>query len=166
MKNLTNSYWYWFAVLVFGVLLEAVALVYQYYLDYGPCVLCIHVRMLIAAIVLVATLMLWGRKVHVLRISGQLIVTIALIVLAERSWQLLATERGWTIGSCEMTSGLPSWLAFEHWMPWLFRIEEPCGYTPDLPFGVTMAETLIVMMPVLALIAIFVTGALLFEQRE
>ncbi len=45
---------FWLAVAGFGVALEAVALFYQYVLDYWPCVLCIHVRMWVALMIVLA----------------------------------------------------------------------------------------------------------------
>ncbi|MFC6670264.1 hypothetical protein [Marinobacterium aestuariivivens] len=42
-----------------------------------------------------------------------------------------------------MDSGLPAWFAPDQWWPWMFEIWEPCGYTPEMPFGITMAEALV-----------------------
>lgn len=53
-----------------------------------------------------------------------------------------------------MASGLPEWLALERWFPWLFEIHEPCGYTPYVLFGISMAEILIVMSVVLSLVSV------------
>ena len=74
--------------------------------------------------------------------------------MTERSYQLLGVERGWIFGECDMSSGLPSWLALEKWFPWLFEIYEPCGYTPYLLFNISMAEALIVLSTLMSLICI------------
>ncbi len=135
--------------------MEAVALYYQYQLNTLPCVLCIHVRMLLFALILLAILALLLRPV---RIVAFITTTGIWLWLAERSYQLLGTEVGWIFGECEMSSGLPSWLALERWFPWIFEIHEPCGYTPFLGFGISMAEALIVLSVLFSLICL---GALL-----
>lgn len=145
---------WWSLLIALCLVLEGIALYYQYVLNYLPCVLCIHVRMLLAAILLVA-LVGW----LVSRNKGATLL--ALIVntglwmwMTERSYQLLGTERGWIMGECAMASGLPEWLALERWFPWIFEIHEPCGYTPYVLFNISMAEILIVMSVVLSLVSV------------
>ncbi len=43
-----------------------------------------------------------------------------------------------------MDSSLPNWFALDKWWPTVFEVMEPCGYTPELLFGITMAEALVV----------------------
>ena len=145
----------WFGMLVLGLALEGIALYYQYVLDQLPCVLCIHVRMLLFALVLVSVLGLVFFRMP--RMGGILLIATAVIWawMAERSYQLLGMERGWIIGECQMQSGLPGWLALEEWIPWLFRIHEPCGYTPFVLFRITMAEILIVLSVLMLLFSVY-----------
>lgn len=65
--------------------------------------------------------------------------------LTERSYQLLGTERGFVFGDCGFNAGLPAWFAIEDWLPWMYRVETSCGYTPEILFGVTMAEVLMLI---------------------
>ena len=145
----------WLGLLVLGLALEGVALYYQYVLDQLPCVLCIHVRMLVFALIMVSVLGLVFSRLP--RMSGVLwfIATGIWVWMTERSYQLLGTERGWILGECQMKSGLPDWLALEEWMPWLFQIHEPCGYTPFLLFRITMAEALIVLSFLMTLLCAY-----------
>ncbi len=160
VSGLPQSRALWFGMLLLGLALEGVALYYQYVLDQLPCVLCIHVRMLLFVLVLISVLGLMFSRVR--RMSGILMLITAGIWawMTERSYQLLGTERGWIIGECQMRSGLPDWLALEEWMPWLFRIHEPCGYTPFVFFRITMAEILIV----LSLLMLFASVGLLLAS--
>jgi disulfide bond formation protein DsbB len=73
--------------------------------------------------------------------------------MLERSWQLLGTERGWIFGSCNMDAGLPAWFALDRWFPAVFEVKDACGYTPELLFGVTMAEALLLFSLTLTLLA-------------
>jgi disulfide bond formation protein DsbB len=125
-KRFTHGPTFWILLLILAVTLECVGLYYQYVLNYGPCVLCIHVRMLVFALMLVAIALLFLHRFAVARILGLLTVSGIFIWLTERSWQLLATERGWVMGSCDMLSGLPVWVPLERWLPFLFEIKERC----------------------------------------
>lgn len=136
-------------LILLSISLEAVALYYQYELDYLPCVLCIHVRMLLAAILLVGIVGWIGAGNKAFSVITLLLVGGLWGWMSERSYQLLGVEQGWILGECQMQSGLPDWLALEKWMPWLFEIHEPCGYTPYLLFKISMAEVLIVLSPLL-----------------
>ena len=145
LARLPESRAWWLGLLITCLTLEGVALYYQYALGYLPCVLCIHVRMLLFAIILVSLCgMFFSRFSGV----GRFLMVLNILLwgwMLERSYQLLGTERGWILGECQMQSGLPGWLALEDWMPWLFRIHEPCGYTPFVVFRISMAEILVVL---------------------
>lgn len=145
---------YWLAMVVLGLSMEAVALFYQYVLEYYPCVLCIHTRIWVMGLVLVAAAGFMLRGLRPLRILAQLLLTVIFAGLLERSWKLFGTERGLIEGSCSMDSGLPSWFALDSWFPALFKVWEPCGYTPELLFAVTMAEALLVGSIILLLASV------------
>ena len=144
---------YWLALVVLGSSLEATALYYQYGLQYYPCVLCIHVRIWLAGLILVSAAVLPLRRFRPARIVAHLLTVVIAAALLERSWRLLGIERGWLeSGECNFDAGLPAWLALDQWFPKVFGVQEACGYTPELPFGVTMAEALVVLSVVLLLV--------------
>jgi len=159
-----SSAWYWLAILVAGLSLEAVALYYQYALDYYPCVVCIHVRIWVLGFVLVAIPALFVRSFRYLRTLAHALTVVLSIGLLERAWMLLGIERGTVEGSCSFDSGLPAWFALDQWFPALFKIWEACGYTPELLFGITMAESLVALAVVALLISITMTIASLSEN--
>jgi disulfide bond formation protein DsbB len=160
LTKLSQSNWYWAALIAIGIAMEAVALFYQYGLDYGPCVLCIHVRIWVMAMILIAITGLCLNKCPRFRALAHFGILISAAGLLERSWQTLAVERGWIIDTCSMDSGLPDWFALDKWLPHMFEPWEPCGYTPELLFGITMAEGLIVFSATLTVTAfiLFISG--------
>lgn len=153
------SSWYWLALVLLGLSMEAVALTYQYVLDYLPCVLCIHVRIWVVGLILVALLGLLLRRSRPLRAMAHALTLVIGIGLLERSWMLLGIEYGFVEGSCDFETGLPAWFALDQWFPTLFKVWESCGYTPELLFGITMAEGLIIFAPALMLVALALTVA-------
>jgi disulfide bond formation protein DsbB len=38
---------------------------------------------------------------------------------------------------------MPDWFAVDRWFPSLFEVRNICSYTPEIAFGVSMAEALI-----------------------
>ena len=139
-----SSLWYWLALALLGVAFESVALYYQHVLDELPCVLCIHVRLLMLLLILVAVAGMVVHRIRWLNAAAHLLTVLVAAVLLERSYQLLGTERGFTFSDCGFDLGLPSWLALDSWFPAVFQVQTSCGYTPELLFGITMAEALIV----------------------
>lgn len=144
---------YWLFLVLFGLALEAAGLYYQYALDEWPCVLCIHVRILVLAFVLLAALALafTGSTAAMRLMHG--INSIIMAALAERSWQVLAVERGWVFGDCAMELGAPSWFAIDKWLPQVFEVQTACGYSPLILFDITMAEALLVISILLLLVS-------------
>ena len=152
LSRLPQSKGFWLTMVILCVALESIALFYQYQLNYLPCVLCIHVRMLLAGILLISILGWVFASIRAIGLALFVLLTGFWLWMSERSYQLLGVERGWIFGECDMSSGLPEWLALEKWFPWLFEIFEPCGYTPFLLFRISMAEALIVMSIVFSLL--------------
>jgi disulfide bond formation protein DsbB len=144
VKCIAASPWYWLGLVGLALAMEGLALVYQYAWDYGPCVHCIHVRIWLLGMLAVGLLGLglrrWGWGNALLHaVNGGLMYG-----MLQTSLQLLGTERGTIFGSCAMDAGLPDWFALDKWFPTVFGIWEACGYTPELLFGITMAEALVV----------------------
>jgi disulfide bond formation protein DsbB len=165
LQNIAHSRWYWLLLVAVGLSFIFVALYYQYELEQAPCVLCIQVRILMLSLTIVAFNALiiinwWADRI------AHILTTVIAASLLERSYQLLGTERGFVFGDCGFDLGLPSWLALDSWFPALFRVDASCGYTPELIFGITMAEALIVFSAVFILISFALTIASFVRQNH
>jgi len=165
LANMTLSRWYWLTLLSLGLSLEATALYFQYVLGYGPCVLCIHVRILVLGLMLVALVALAVRRAPAGRLVAHLLSTVVLAALVQRAWLLLGIEHGFVEGECSFDLGLPSWLPLDQWFPAMFQVHQACGYTPTLPLNFTMAEVLLPFSIVLLLVSIGLLLTTLFSLR-
>jgi len=145
LRKISLSRWYWWLLITGGTSALAIALSYQHILDEQPCVLCIHVRLWITLLVMVSVIGLLNRNKRLLNSMLHLAIVPIAAALTERSYQLLGTERGFVYGECNFDLGLPAWFPVQEWLPWAYRVETSCGYTPKLLFNITMAEALIVM---------------------
>jgi len=153
LKNISNSHWYWLVYIAGGLSLLAAALYFQFVREELPCLMCIQVRLLISLLVIVSFAGLFFRGNKVISSVAHLSLILIAVGLTERSYQLLGTERGFVFGDCGFNLGLPTWLAVEEWIPWLYRVETSCGYTPEIIFGITIAEALMVMSVLLLLVS-------------
>ena len=142
LTNLLQSRWYWAVVAALGFMLLAVALYYQYALGDEPCQVCIHARLWVVAFTLIALIMLVIPQISLMRVVGNMGVLIAGAGLFERARYLYRLENGIGDGSCEFQLGMPDWFAVDRWMPWLFEVRNLCSFTPEMLFGLSMAETL------------------------
>lgn len=160
-----QSAWYWVAIIVMGLIMEGSALYYQYALDYYPCVLCIHIRIWVMAVILLAVLALFIRKSRPLLMGAHVLSVGLFIGLLERCWMTFAVERLMVDGSCSMDSGLPAWFALDKWFPWIFEVQEACGYTPEVLLGITMAEALLMISAGAVLVGIMMTVATVVAKK-
>lgn len=156
---------YWLAIILIGLILESVALYYQYMLNEWPCVLCIHIRIWILGLIVIALFALLVQSWPGLVRLAHGLTFVAVIGFVERSWQVLAVERGWTFGDCDMDAGLPDWFALDRWLPAVFEVKTSCGYTPLIIFNISMAEVLMVISSVFLLIT-FTTFSLSWADKS
>ena len=166
LANIGNSGFYWLALALIALSFEAVALFYQYVLELMPCVLCIQVRLWVMALIIVALLVLLLRRFRFMTVAGHLLTVLIAAGLLERSYQLLGTERGFVFGDCGFDLGLPAWFSPDKWFPTLFEVQTSCGYTPELLFGITMAEALIVASVVFMLVSLAMTVAAIARAQK
>lgn len=156
LKYVAHSRWYWLIYIIGSISLIAIALYYQYARDELPCVMCIQIRLWFSLLIIVSFIGLLARRIRAINTLVQVSIVLIAVGLAERSYKLLGTERGFWDGHCGFDLGLPAWFAIDKWLPWLFRVETTCSYTPEILFGITMAETLMVMSVVLLLVGLCV----------
>jgi disulfide bond formation protein DsbB len=168
LKLLSQSKWYWLMYIVSGISLLAIALYFQHSLEELPCVVCIQVRLLISLLIIVAIVGLISRNNKVINRLSHLSVVLIAISFVERCYLLLGTEKGFVFADCGFTLGLPAWFAIEEWLPWLYRIETSCGYTPEILFGITMAEVLMPLSSSLLLLSlcVFVSNFINLRPEE
>ena len=162
LQQLMQGKLFWIALILLGVILEGVAVFYQYVMEEPPCILCIHFRLWVVLLIVFALLGLLFRfsKGGLITVSSALLLVF--IGMLERSYQLLGTELGFIKGECAATLNFPDWIAVDKWMPAFFEPWTSCSYTPKILFNITMAEALIVFS---ILMVSFAIGMLVANLR-
>ena len=168
LQTMSQGHWYWLAFIVGALTLLAVALFFQYSLEKAPCAMCIQVRIWVSLFVIVSFAGLLTRHHRIMNVIANLSTLLIAVGLTELSYRLLGTERGFIFSDCGLDLGLPAWFAIDEWLPWLYRVETLCGYTPELFFGITMAEMLMVMSVLLLLLtsAVFIASIVRIKKLD
>lgn len=166
LQMLSHSPRYWGSVLFVGIALLAVALFYQHVLDERPCLLCIQIRLWVSLMIVVSGVGLLVNNKRVLNFISHFLMVMVAVGLVERSYQLLGAERGFIFGDCGFDLGLPTWFAIDAWLPSVYYVETSCGYTPEIIFGITMADSLIVFSIGLLLLSASILVASLFGNKH
>lgn len=166
LKLITRSPWYWLIYICGGIFLITAALYFQYIKGELPCTLCIQVRLWVTLFILISIVGLLSRHNIIINLLAQVVIILIAIAMIDRSYLLLGTERGFIFSNCGVELGLPGWFAIDQWLPWLYRIETSCGYTPVIGFGITMAEALMVLSVLLLLVSVVVIFGSLFMNKK
>lgn len=158
---LTRGHAFWWAVFALGSGLFAAALYWQYVIGDDPCQVCIQARLWAVSLGVLGALMLSVPDTLLTRLAGLTLTFIASAGMGERAYYLYEIENFRGDGSCEFTLGMPTWFAVDQWFPALFEVRNICSYTPEIAFGISMAEALIGFSFVVCICALFGLGLLL-----
>ncbi|WP_018013851.1 disulfide bond formation protein B [Teredinibacter turnerae] len=143
LLNAAPRLWPWLTVIAVCVGLEAGALYFQEIVGLYPCELCIYTRVWLTGMALVALIGIfvrgftWPRRLALLALFG---LTLA---LCRTTWKLLGIDYGFgNDGACSLVANFPSWAPLDQWWPMLFMIQDACSATPEVMFGLSMADGL------------------------
>lgn len=152
---------FWWAVFALGSGLLAAALYWQYVIGDDPCQVCVQARLWAVGLGLLGALMLSVPDTLLTRVAGLTLTFIASAGMGERAYYLYEIENFRGDGSCEFTLGMPTWFAVDQWFPALFEVRNICSYTPEIAFGISMAEALISISFIVCIFALLGLGLVL-----
>lgn len=140
---LLNTRAYWLSIAALGFALLVIALYYQHALGEEPCQVCVQIRLWVVAITGVGLIMLLMPNRALSAVLGNSLLLVCCLGMLERSWLLYQLENGRGNGSCEFQLGMPDWFAVDRWFPEVFEVRNLCSFTPELFWGLSMAEGLV-----------------------
>lgn len=161
VSNVVSSKRYWLLLATVGMAMLGIALYYQYALGEEPCQVCIQARLWVVALLLTSVVAACLPNNWRTRFWGNTLALLSAAGLGERAWFLYRLENGQGNGSCEFQLGMPDWFAVDRWFPSLFEVRNLCSFTPDMLFGLSMAEGLLLIS---GLLIVVIGGALVVNQ--
>jgi disulfide bond formation protein DsbB len=161
LATLFKSRGYWLMIVAASLAMLVIALYYQYVLGEEPCQVCIQARLWVFALLLVSMTLATFPKNRLWSLAGSLLALACATGLGERAWFLYQLENGIGNGSCEFQLGMPDWFAIDQWLPSLFEVRNLCSFTPEMLFGLSMAEGLLLTA---GLLSVVISCALLSHQ--
>lgn len=137
----------WSALALSALLLEIVALYFQYEMGLEPCIMCIYQRTAIWGIFIAGVLGTVANKITTIRILSFTIWAISsvwglLIALEHIDMQSPTLS---FLYSCDFTPNFPTWAPLHDLIPFLFEATGSCGDIKWDFLGYTMPETMVVV---------------------
>ena len=153
--------WAWVALMSSALVLELVALYFQYAMDLAPCIMCIYQRTAVFGVLFAALLPMLHNNA-VTRLIGFAAWGVSAI------WGLLIaiehvdiqTASNPFFASCEIVPNFPSFMPLHQWLPSIFAATGDCGNIDWEFLDMSMPQWMIVIFSIYT--AIF--GLVLFSR--
>lgn len=169
LKTVSEKRSAWLLLVISVLLVEAIALYFQYGMNLQPCIKCVYIRAAFAG-VLVAGL------IGVIAAPLMLIRLIAFFGwIAAAGWglyhaiDLINTEQILASGgfsSCALFADFPSWLALDKWLPSVFEVTGSCGAVEWELAGLSMAYWTAILLISYLSVALLLLIAQLARQPQ
>ena len=156
--NFGTSRFFWIFGAVFLLLMESIALYFQYALDLDPCALCVQIRAWILGALIISIFTSFVCNRFVWRWIGLTLTTVLLSGGLYTSWYSWGVEKGEIISGCSFGAGFPSFMPLDEWIPLIFAAPGICGQSPEMWFGLSMNEGLLIALgiPVIVLLLLWI----------
>ena len=147
LSDLTTRSKPWLLLALSALVLELIALFFQYAMDLAPCIMCIYQRVAICAIILAGLVGFAGYRFLVMRIFAYgLWATGAIwglfIALEHVEKQ---TNAGSLFFSCDIFPNFPTWAPLHNWLPFMFEATGDCGDINWQFLGYSMPQWMVVV---------------------
>ena len=149
---------FWIAGAAYLVLMEGIALYYQYGPGmWYPCALCVQVRAWVMGSLIFSVTGLSLVKKFWWRWMSLNLTIVMMVGALYTSYYAYGVEQGTVISSCTIGAGFPKFMPLDQWVPVLFEAQGMCGQSPPMPLGVSMIEALLITLsaPLLVLVALW-----------
>ena len=155
--EISQNRYFWLTGAAYLLLMEAIALFWQYALGTYPCALCVQIRAWVYGALIFAVIGSFVFRNFWWRWVGLTMTTAFLAGALYTSWYSWGVEKGTIISSCTMGAGFPEFMPLDEWIPLLFRAEGFCGQSPEMWLGLSMNETLLLTLsiPILPLVVLW-----------
>lgn len=142
----THSRLSWLLLAVTALLLELVALYFQYGMKLEPCVMCIYQRLALFGILMAGLIGMTAPKLTLVRILSALVWVISATWGLKLALTLVEMQANPSpFSTCSFLPEFPTWMPLHEWFP---AVMLPTGMCTDVPWeflGITMAQWMVVI---------------------
>ena len=100
--ELVQTSYFWLAGILYLVLMESIALYYQYILQFYPCALCVQVRAWVVGAILSSAISAYFREKFWIRFAGLSLTMVLISGGFYTSYYAWGVENGTVISTCSM----------------------------------------------------------------
>lgn len=140
--------WPWLFLAASALLLEVIALYFQYGMGLEPCVMCIYQRTAVFGIFLAAipaTLAPQNAVARTLSFSGWGVASIWGAKIANQHVDMQNPDNFMLLLSCDAFPNFPTWAAIHEWFPAIFEARGTCGDIDWSFLGLSMPNWMLII---------------------
>ncbi|MGL4612356.1 MAG: disulfide bond formation protein DsbB [Shewanella sp.] len=142
----THSRLSWLLLAVTALLLELVALYFQYGMKLEPCVMCIYQRLALFGILTAGLIGMTAPKLMLVRILSALVWVISATWGLKLALTLVEMQSNPSpFSTCSFLPEFPAWMPLHEWFPAVMLPTAMCTDVPWEFLGVTMAQWMVVI---------------------
>lgn len=151
-----------------ALVLELVALYFQYAMKLEPCIMCIYQRVAIFGIMLSGFVGAIAPNLMLIRMvgfTGWGVSAIWGLIVAIEHVSIQTETDPFAIATCERIPNFPSWLQLHEWFPAVFEARGDCGDINWQLLGYSMPQWMIVVFAVFSLAFVVALMARVLKER-
>ncbi len=148
----------WTLLLLSALILEGIALYFQYGMGLEPCIMCIYQRNAVFGIALAALIGMSApgkMPIRLLAIAGWGVSAIWGLLIAIEHVDIQSAANPF-FAPCEIVPNFPGWLPLHEWIPGIFAATGDCGNIDWSLLGMSMPQWMIVIFACYCLVWLLV----------
>lgn len=161
--------WPWLLLGTSALLLELIALYFQYGMALEPCVMCIYQRTAMFGVAIAGYLGSIAPQQWLMRTLAYATWLVSAVwgyIIAYEHVQMQNPDNFLLAMSCDVYPNFPSWFAIHQWLPAVFEARGSCDSIDWQFLGLSMPSWLVVCFAVYAGFAVITLLARLWQKRS
>lgn len=158
----------WSLLLLSALILEGIALFFQYGMGLEPCIMCIYQRNAVFGVALAALIGIsspGSTAVRLLAIAGWGVSAIWGLLIAIEHVDIQTAANPF-FAPCAIVPNFPAWLPLHEWVPAVFAATGDCGNIDWSMLGLSMPQWMIVIFACYSLVWLLVLLSQLNKIRD
>lgn len=169
ISNWPSQRWPWLLLGTSALLLELVALYFQYGMGLEPCVMCIYQRTAMLGVAVAGYIGSIAPQQLIVRLVAYIAWFVSAIwgyMIAYEHVQMQNPDNFLLAMSCDIYPNFPSWFAIHEWLPALFEARGTCDSIDWQFLGLSMPSWMVVSFAVYSGLAFIMLITRLAKQRS